>query len=52
MLIAHCLCAVCRYGIHQDEVIDTGSSPVIIPKGGSACQLHAMDLLLKHGLTS
>jgi hypothetical protein len=53
LFITHLLCALCRYGIHQDEVIDTQASPIIVPKGGTACQMHAMELVLKHshGLT-
>lgn len=60
---SHFLTALCRYGIVQDDVfraVNDTASPAIaagklisngrVPKGGTTCQMHAVELVLKHSL--
>jgi hypothetical protein len=60
---SHLLSPLCRYGIHQDDVFravnDTATPAVAagklisdgrVPKGGTTCQMHAVELVLKHSL--
>ena len=63
LLITHLLCANYRYGIHQNDIfraVNDTASPAIaagkliadgrVPNGGTTCQMHAVELVLKHSL--